>query len=117
MDVEVFVTAGLGDSRYLLLSGDEAAVIDPQRDTWRSGMGHNPREPDPLRRRPPRPARHHTSRPHSVGHLLQRPPRPSSDLFLQRPDPVGVVTFRMHEIRPGWAPSKPRGRWCAPGQQ
>jgi hypothetical protein len=31
-------------------------------------------------------------------------------------DPIGVVTFRMHEIRPGWAPSVPRGRWCAPGQ-
>jgi hypothetical protein len=30
------------------------------------------------------------------------------------PDPVGVVTFRMVEIRPGWAPPEPRGRWCAP---
>src|SRR5215472_8705857 len=35
MDVEVFVTAGLGDNSYLLVSGDEAAVIDPQRDAWR----------------------------------------------------------------------------------
>ena len=35
MDVEVFVTAGLGDNSYLLLSGDEAAVVDPQRDAWR----------------------------------------------------------------------------------
>ena len=33
------------------------------------------------------------------------------------PDPVGVVTFRMHEIRPGLVSSKPWGRWCAPGQQ
>ncbi|HEY5988657.1 MAG TPA: MBL fold metallo-hydrolase [Streptosporangiaceae bacterium] len=35
MDVEVFVTGGLGDNSYLLMSGDEAAVIDPQRDAWR----------------------------------------------------------------------------------
>lgn len=35
MDVEVFVTGGLGDNSYLLISGDEAAVIDPQRDAWR----------------------------------------------------------------------------------
>ena len=35
MDVEVFVTAGLGDSSYLLVSGDEALVVDPQRDAWR----------------------------------------------------------------------------------
>ena len=33
------------------------------------------------------------------------------------PDPVGIVTSRMHEIRPGLVSSKPRGRWCAPGQQ
>jgi hypothetical protein len=32
------------------------------------------------------------------------------------PDPVGVVTFRMRQIRPGRASSEPRGRWCAPGQ-
>ena len=30
------------------------------------------------------------------------------------PDPDGVVTFRMVEIRPGWVPSVPRGRRCAP---
>lgn len=35
MDVEVFVTPGLGDNSYLLVSGDEAAVVDPQRDAWR----------------------------------------------------------------------------------
>src|SRR6266487_2786192 len=35
MDVEVFVTGGLGDNSYLLVSGDEAAVVDPQRDAWR----------------------------------------------------------------------------------
>ena len=28
------VTAGLGDNSYLLVSGDEGAVIDPQRDAW-----------------------------------------------------------------------------------
>jgi glyoxylase-like metal-dependent hydrolase (beta-lactamase superfamily II)/rhodanese-related sulfurtransferase len=33
--VAVFVTAGLGDNSYLVSSGGEAAVIDPQRDAWR----------------------------------------------------------------------------------
>jgi glyoxylase-like metal-dependent hydrolase (beta-lactamase superfamily II)/rhodanese-related sulfurtransferase len=32
MDLVPFVTAGLGDTTYLLVSGDEAAAIDPQRD-------------------------------------------------------------------------------------
>jgi len=32
------------------------------------------------------------------------------------PDPIGVVTFRMVEMRPGWAPPGPRGRWFAPGR-
>ncbi|GAA4876456.1 MBL fold metallo-hydrolase [Kitasatospora terrestris] len=31
---EAIVTAGLGDSSYLLVSGDEAAYVDPQRDCW-----------------------------------------------------------------------------------
>ena len=35
MKYELFVTPGLGDNSYLLVSGDEAAVIDPQRDAWR----------------------------------------------------------------------------------
>jgi hydroxyacylglutathione hydrolase len=35
MDVEVFVTGGMGDNSYLLVSGDEAAVVDPQRDAGR----------------------------------------------------------------------------------
>jgi hydroxyacylglutathione hydrolase len=35
MDVEVFVTLGLGDSSFLVSSGDEAVVVDPQRDAWR----------------------------------------------------------------------------------
>jgi hydroxyacylglutathione hydrolase len=35
MDFEVFVTHGLGDNSYLVASGDEAVVIDPQRDAWR----------------------------------------------------------------------------------
>ena len=29
------------------------------------------------------------------------------------PDPDGVTTFRTHELRPGWAPSVPRGRRCS----
>ncbi|MGW4898494.1 MBL fold metallo-hydrolase [Kitasatospora sp. NPDC004240] len=32
--IETVVTAALGDSSYLLASGDEAVVVDPQRDCW-----------------------------------------------------------------------------------
>ncbi|WP_327675126.1 MBL fold metallo-hydrolase [Kitasatospora sp. NBC_00458] len=32
--VEPVTTAALGDTSYLLASGDEAALIDPQRDCW-----------------------------------------------------------------------------------
>ncbi len=35
MDVQVFVTAGLGDNTFLVVSGDEAVIVDPQRDAWR----------------------------------------------------------------------------------
>ena len=35
MDYELFVTPGLGDNSYLVVSGDEAVVVDPQRDAWR----------------------------------------------------------------------------------
>ena len=35
MDVEVFVTDGLGDNSYLVRSGEEAVLVDPQRDAWR----------------------------------------------------------------------------------
>jgi glyoxylase-like metal-dependent hydrolase (beta-lactamase superfamily II)/rhodanese-related sulfurtransferase len=35
MDLELFVTAGLGDASYLLASGREAVLVDPQRDAWR----------------------------------------------------------------------------------
>ncbi|MFP5335431.1 MAG: MBL fold metallo-hydrolase [Actinomycetes bacterium] len=35
MDLELFPTPGLGDASYLLVSGDEAVVVDPQRDAWR----------------------------------------------------------------------------------
>ncbi len=35
MDIQVFVTPGLGDNSFLLTSGDEALVVDPQRDAWR----------------------------------------------------------------------------------
>jgi glyoxylase-like metal-dependent hydrolase (beta-lactamase superfamily II)/rhodanese-related sulfurtransferase len=35
VDVELFVTRGLGDSSYLLASGHEAVLVDPQRDAWR----------------------------------------------------------------------------------
>lgn len=33
--IEPFVTKGLGDSTYLIASGDEAAIVDPQRDAAR----------------------------------------------------------------------------------
>jgi hydroxyacylglutathione hydrolase len=32
MDLESFLTRGLGDTSYLLASGDQALVVDPQRD-------------------------------------------------------------------------------------
>lgn len=32
--IEVMTTASLGDTSYLLVSGDEAALVDPQRDSW-----------------------------------------------------------------------------------
>ena len=32
---QLFPTSGLGDNTYLLRSGDEALLIDPQRDAWR----------------------------------------------------------------------------------
>lgn len=35
MDLELFVTDGLGDASYLLASGGEAVLVDPQRDAWR----------------------------------------------------------------------------------
>jgi len=35
LDLEVFVTPGLGDSSYLLASGAEAVIVDPQRDARR----------------------------------------------------------------------------------
>ena len=35
MELDVVVTEGLGDSSYLLTWGDQAAVIDPQRDVER----------------------------------------------------------------------------------
>lgn len=33
--IEIFRTPGLGDSSYLVVSGSEAAIVDPQRDAWR----------------------------------------------------------------------------------
>ncbi|NQW17123.1 MAG: MBL fold metallo-hydrolase [Chloroflexi bacterium] len=35
MDLEIFVTPGLGDNSYLLVSGDNSVMVDPQRDAWR----------------------------------------------------------------------------------
>jgi hypothetical protein len=30
-----------------------------------------------------------------------------------QPDPDGVFTLRTHKLRPGWASSVARGRWCS----
>jgi hydroxyacylglutathione hydrolase len=35
VDLELFHTPGLGDSSYLVASGREAVLVDPQRDAWR----------------------------------------------------------------------------------
>jgi len=35
MELELFVTPGLGDNSYLITSGGEAVLVDPQRDAWR----------------------------------------------------------------------------------
>lgn len=35
MELELFVTPGLGDNSYLLVSDGEAAIVDPQRDVGR----------------------------------------------------------------------------------
>ena len=48
--------------------------------------------------------------------LGHRPPSRSAYQASSRLDPIGVVTFRMRQIRPGWVPSEPRGRWCAPAR-
>jgi glyoxylase-like metal-dependent hydrolase (beta-lactamase superfamily II)/rhodanese-related sulfurtransferase len=33
-DIELIRTPSLGDNSYLVVSGDQAAVVDPQRDAW-----------------------------------------------------------------------------------
>uniref|UniRef100_A0AAU2JZ11 Rhodanese-like domain-containing protein n=1 Tax=Streptomyces sp. NBC_00049 TaxID=2903617 RepID=A0AAU2JZ11_9ACTN len=33
-EIDVMTTESLGDTSYLLVSGDEAALVDPQRDSW-----------------------------------------------------------------------------------
>ncbi len=35
LELETFLTPELGDSSYLLASGGEAVLVDPQRDAWR----------------------------------------------------------------------------------
>ena len=35
MSMDIFVTPSLGGNSYLVASGGEAAMIDPQRDAWR----------------------------------------------------------------------------------
>ena len=35
MDIETFLTPGLGDATYLVASEGEAALVDPQRDASR----------------------------------------------------------------------------------
>lgn len=59
----------------------------------------------------------------AVGVSLLDPPAPAEGLVLPcgritrriaRLDLIGVVVFRMSEMRPGWVSSEPRGRRCAP---
>ena len=52
--------------------------------------------------------------PAPAGELCLPHVRPTGRSVL--PDPIGVVTFRMVEMRPGWVPPGPRGRWFAPGR-
>ena len=54
--------------------------------------------------------------------ILLRPLRMGTFLTVGLPskyrlDLIGVVAFRLSEIRPGWVSSEPRGRWCAPDRQ
>lgn len=35
MEFKLFVSPGLGDNSYLLISGDEAVLVDPQRERSR----------------------------------------------------------------------------------
>jgi hypothetical protein len=50
--------------------------------------------------------------------VILRPPRNPALLTVSRPDLSpdldGVSAFRTYELRPGWAPSVPRGRRCSP---
>ena len=32
-EIEIITTPSLGDTSYLLVNGDEAALVDPQRDS------------------------------------------------------------------------------------
>ena len=48
-------------------------------------------------------------------HGIPRSLRSAYQTAHARLDHDGVVTFHMSKIRPGWASSVPRGRWCAPG--
>ena len=52
--------------------------------------------------------------PAPAGELCLSHVRPAGGQCL--PDPIGVVTFRLVEMRPGWVPPGPRGRWFAPGR-
>ena len=49
--------------------------------------------------------------------VILRPARDSALLTVglpaERPDLDGVSAFRTYELRPGWAPSVPRGRRCS----
>jgi hypothetical protein len=61
--------------------------------------------------------------PHRMRLEINRWHPPSSRTALERqhlaalPDPDGVSTFRMRELRPGWAPPQPRGQRCSHGRR
>jgi hydroxyacylglutathione hydrolase len=35
VEIEILETPGMGNATYIVASGDQAALVDPQRDAWR----------------------------------------------------------------------------------
>ena len=80
-------------------------------DHWRRSQHH----PSPVSRRLSATGIRFSGRPAPAAEFSLPHSRPTRRTF-SRLDLDGVVTFRMRQIRPGWMPSVPRGRWCAPAR-
>ena len=78
---------------------------------WRRSQHH----PSPVSRRLSATGIRFSGRPAPAAEFSLPHGRPTRRTF-SRLDLDGVVTFRMRQIRPGWMPSVPRGRWCAPAR-